>query len=83
MKILSMLSGLDDKALETVLENAQRVAGQKGTPLQQEQAAEVLELVAAEQERRKVTPFKPAVPVKAPPTKTARRKVARKAAAAA
>lgn len=81
MKILSMLPGLDDKALETVLENAQRVAGQ-GTPLQQEQAAEVLELVAAEQERRKVTPFKPAVPVKLPATKTARRKVARKAAAA-
>lgn len=81
MKILSMLPGLDDKALETVLENAQRVAGH-GTPLQQEQAAEVLELVAAEQERRKVTPFKPAVPVKLPATKTARRKVARKAAAA-
>ncbi len=81
MKIVSMLPGLDDKALETVLENARRVAG-KGTPMQQEQAGELLALVEAEQERRKVTPFKPTVVVNAPATKTARRKVARKAAAA-
>ena len=81
MKIVSMLPGLDDKALETVFENARRLVG-KGTPMQQEQAGEVLSLVEAEQERRKVTPFKPAVVVKAPATKTARRKVARKAAAA-
>lgn len=81
MKIVSMLPGLDDKALETVLENARRVAGQ-GTTMQQAQANELLALVEAEQERRKVTPFKPTVVVKAPATKTARRKVARKAAAA-
>ncbi len=81
MKIISMLPGLDDKALETVLENARRVAGH-GTIMQQAQANELLALVEAEQERRKATPFKPTVVVKAPATKTASRKVARKAAAA-
>ena len=83
MKIVSMLPGLDDKALETVLENARRVAG-RGTPMQQEQAATVLSLVEAEQERRKVTPFKKptAVAKAAPAVKTPRKRASKKAAAA-